>query len=259
MVSIKNLMDQPAYLSEGHSSGVSSGPQFTTTHWSLVLRAGDEDSGGRAVALEQLCRVYWHPVYWFIRQHRANNHHDAQDLTQTFFAHLLGRDTLTRADREKGRFRTFLLGALTKVLANEWDKKQAAKRGGGIQHVSIDEATAEGFYGVEPVESETPEKAFDRLWAAALLRQTLERLRKEYIEGGKAEFFAALEPALTGERHPDFYPAIAAQLNTNESAIRVAVHRLRARFREVLRGEVAQTVTSNAEIDAELHHLLSIV
>src|ERR1017187_4859563 len=172
-------MAEPAQSSEGPPPAVSSGAQFTTTHWSLVLRAGDEDSSGRAAAMEQLCRVYWHPVYthgdedssgraaameqlcrvywhpvyWFIRHHRAHNHHDAEDLTQTFFAHLLERDTLARADREKGRFRTFLLGALTKVLANEWDKKQAAKRGGGIQHVSMDEAAAEGFYGVEPVES----------------------------------------------------------------------------------------------------------
>lgn len=208
--------------------------------------------------MEQLCRVYWHPVYWFIRHHRAHNHHDAEDLTQTFFAHLLERDTLARADREKGRFRTFLLGSLTKVLANEWDKKQAVKRGGGIQHISIDEAAAEGFYGAEPVESETPDRVFDKLWAAALLRQTLERLRKEYIEGDKAALFAALEPALTGEP-PGCYPLIAAQLNMSEAAVRVAVHRLRARFREVLRSEVAQTVTSNEEIDAELHHLLSIV
>lgn len=251
-------MDQAAQSNQTQSSAARSEAQFTTTHWSVVRKVGDGDSSARALALEQLCRVYWHPVYWFIRQHRAYNHHDAQDLTQIFFAHLLERDTLIKADREKGRFRTFLLGALTKVLANEWDKKQAAKRGGGIQHVSMDEADAEGFYGAEPVESATPERVFDKLWAAALLRQTLERLSKEYAEGNKAELFAALETVLTVEP-PGGYPLMAARLRMSEGAVRVAVHRLRARFRELLRSEVAQTVTSNEEIDAELHHLLSIV
>jgi RNA polymerase sigma-70 factor (ECF subfamily) len=252
-------MTEPAQLSEGLTPAVSSGAQFTTTHWSMVLRAGDEDCSGCAAAMEQLCRVYWYPVYWFIRRHRANNHHDAEDLTQTFFAHLLERDTLTRADRDKGRFRTFLLGTLTKVLANEWDKKQTMKRGGGIQHLSIDEAATEGFYGAEPVEAETPEKGFDKHWAAALLRQSLERLRKEYHESGKDALFTALEPALTGEQSSGCYPAMAAQLNMSEATLRVTLHRLRVRFRELLRSEVAQTVQSNEEIDAELHHLWSSV
>ena len=235
------------------------GGQFTTTHWSVVRRAGAEDSQGRATALEQLCRVYWYPAYWFIRRQRNCNHHDAEDLTQIFFAHLLEKETLTRADREQGRFRTFLLGALKHILANEWDKKQAAKRGGRIPHISIDEAAAEKFFGAEPAIKETPDIHFDKLWAASLLRQALARLENEYAENNDLKSFAALQPALTDGLEENFYPTVAAKMNKTEEAVRVAVHRLRKRFRELLRHEVAQTLESNSELDAELKHLVRLL
>jgi len=230
---------------------------FNTTHWSVVTSAGAVDTKGRIAAFEQLYRTYRYPIYWFIRRHRGYKHEDAEDLTQSFFAHLLKEETLERATRERGKFRTFLLGVLVKLLANEWDRRQAKKRGGGCQTVSIDEAVAEGFYGREPVEKETPERVFDRVWAGALIGRVLERLRTEYSESGKADLFTALEPALPGSGAGGAGPEATVKLGLSEGAARVALSRLRARFRVLLRNEVAQTVSTPNDVDAELRYLMT--
>ena len=208
---------------------------FGTTHWSVVLRAGAGDSQGRAAAFEQIYRTYWYPIYWFIRRHRGYDHHEAEDLTQAFFAHLLEEETLEKAAREHGKFRTFLLAVLVKLLANEWDRRRTWKRGGRCQTISIDEALAEGLYGCEPVETETPDRAFDRRWAAALLRRVFERLHNECIEGGKAALFDQLGSALLEASAKGRYADAAVRLGMSEGAVRVALHRLRSRFRELLR------------------------
>ena len=166
-------------------------------------------------------------------------------------------ETVKRADREKGRFRTFLLGALEKFLINDWKLQHRIKRGGQCQTISIDEAVAEGRYGCEPADSDTPDKAFDRPWAATLLGQVLDRLRKEYIETGTTELFEALKSTLSGKGATGSYAETAAKLGKSQTAVRVAVHRLRAEFRRVLREEVAQTVCTAEDVDDEIRHLMS--
>lgn len=231
---------------------------FSTTHWSVVLTAGQDNPTGAAAALEQLCRRYWYPIYVFVRR-RGADRHEAEDLTQGFFAHLFEMETLKKADRRKGKFRTFLLSALTKFLSNEWDKRQTAKRGGRRQIISLDEAAAEQLYSLEPVEPGSPEKLFDRRWAATLVEGGLTRLREEYRVRGKAELLAQLELSLTQEAGPGRYAEWAGTLGMSEGAVRVALHRLRRRFGELLREEIAQTVTGTAEVDEEIRHLFEAI
>src|SRR5438552_2158981 len=157
---------------------------FPITHWSIVLAAGADDFTRATAALERLCRTYWYPIYAFIRR-RGSQQHDAEDLTQAFFAFLLERETLKKVDRAKGKFRTFILAALTNFLSNEWDKRQTVKRGGQRKIISLDETAAEGRYFREPADSMTPEKLFERQWANALVEQVLTRLKEEYAAGGK--------------------------------------------------------------------------
>ena len=235
---------------------------FTTTHWSVVLTARQGESAASeaaALALEKLCRIYWYPIYGFIRWRRGCNHHEAEDLTQAFFAHLLERETLKKATPEKGKFRTFLLGVLTKFLANEADYRRTLKRGGQYQIISLDEAKAHELYEQESPDALAPEKLFDRRWAYALVDRVLERLKNEYTEQGKDSLFARLEPALTREDTKSLYAECAAELCMTEGAVKVALHRLRRRFGELLRSEVAQTVTSAEETDDELRHLLAVI
>jgi RNA polymerase sigma-70 factor (ECF subfamily) len=239
------------------SSSPGHNPQFKATHWSVVVRAGDDDFEVRAAALGKLYCAYWYPIYSFIRWRRRCGHHEAEDLTQAFFVHLVEAETLKRADREKGRFRTFLLGALEKFLINDWKWQQRIKRGGQCQTISIDEAVAEGRYGCEPADSDTPDKAFDRPWAATLLGRVLDRLRKEYVETGTIELFEELKSTLSGKAATGSYAETAAKLGKSEAAVRVAVHRLRAEFRRVLREEVAQTVCTAEDVDDEIRHLMS--
>jgi RNA polymerase sigma-70 factor (ECF subfamily) len=233
--------------------------QFTATHWSLIVQAGEADPALRAAALEKLCSAYWYPIYSFIRRRCGCNHQDAEDLTQGFFAHLLKAETITRADREKGRFRTFLLGALEKFLINDWKRQHRQKRGGHNQTISIDEAIAEGRFGCEPVDTDTPDKAFDLSWAATLLSRVLDRLRNQHTEAGRAELFDALKPTLSGKGPVCSYAEIAAKLGKSEAAVRVAVHRLRTEFREMLRQEVAETVATAGQIDDEIRHLMGSI
>jgi RNA polymerase sigma factor (sigma-70 family) len=226
---------------------------FSTTHWSVVLTAGSRDTARSAAALEKLCRQYWPPIYAFVRR-RGADRHEAEDLTQAFFAHLLDKECFSKVDPQKGKFRTFLLASLTNFLANEWDKRQTLKRGGQYQIMPLHEI-AEELYHCEPAGLTTPEKLFDRRWALLLVESVRTRLKAEYND--KAGLFAKLEPGLTGELNGGWYANAAAELCMSEGATRVALHRLRRRFGDLLREEIARTVNSNAEIDEEIRHLFA--
>jgi RNA polymerase sigma-70 factor (ECF subfamily) len=233
-------------------------PVFVTTRWSVVLTAGRRDTTQSRDALEQLCRTYWYPLYAYVRR-RGHSPEDSQDLTQEFFARLLERHWLARADQARGRFRTFLLTAMERFLANEWDKVRALKRGGGLALLPLQLDTAETRYGAEPADTHTPEQAFERRWAVSLLDAVLRELEAEQRSEGKAEQFAALKQCLIGDRASLPYDQIAAAAGLSEGAVKVAVHRLRQRYRELLRAEIANTVSSAEEVDAEMRHLFNVL
>jgi len=234
--------------------------QFHTTHWSMVVRAQGVPAGLGSgsthahAALARLCELYWYPLYAFVRR-QGYRPHDAQDLTQEFFARLLAKGWLADVQQERGRFRSWLLAAMKHFLANEWDRLKAEKRGGRVDIVSIDEATAEGRYRDEPADTETAERLFDRRWALTLLERVLAQLRAECVTDGKAAQFDTLKETLTGDARP--YAEIAEELQISEGAVKVAVHRLRDRYRTLIRAEVMQTVASPEEAEAELRHLLA--
>lgn len=231
---------------------------FSTTHWSMVMVSVQGDLPAARAALERLCRSYWYPIYAFVRR-RGFDQHEAEDLTQAFFAFLLEKESLRKVDRGKGRFRTFLLAALTNFLANEWDKARTLKRGGQRTIISLDETLSEELYRHDAVESLTPERLFERRWAGALIEQVLALLKSEYAAGGKAGLFAKLELALTGEVPAGAFAEWAAELAMSEGAVKVALHRLRRRFGDVLRTEIAHTVSSAEEIDDEIRHLFAAI
>ncbi|HYG35252.1 MAG TPA: sigma-70 family RNA polymerase sigma factor [Clostridia bacterium] len=240
-------------------SSTTPGPaNFALTHWSVVLATGSRDSSHARKALDQLCHTYWHPIYSYIRR-QGHSPHDAQDLTQEFFARLLEKEQFSAVDPAKGRFRSFLLASLKHFLANEWDKAKAQKRGGGQPLISIDEQSAEDSYAVEPVENLTPDKIFDRRWALTLLQRVLDRLRSEYERDDKGELIEALKGTLTGDRQSVGYAEIAARLKSSEGAIKVAVYRLRQRYRDLLREEIAHTVASPQEIEDEIRALFAVL
>jgi RNA polymerase sigma-70 factor (ECF subfamily) len=233
--------------------------QFATTRWSMVLAAGgDMTSTGTRAALTMLCETYWYPLYAFLRS-RGHSAADAEDVTQAFFARLLEKHTLRLADRERGRFRSFLLTSLTHFAANEHDKDAAKKRGGGIPALSLEFENAEGRFQLEPATNETPEKLFDRRWAITLLDRALSRLRAEMVRDGKALQFDHLKTYLIGDLPQVSYAQTAAALSVSEGAVKVAVHRLRRRYRDLVRDEIMQTVSSPAEVEDELQHLWSSV
>jgi len=229
-----------------------------TTHWSVVLSAGSADTTRAQAALTKLCQAYWYPLYAYVRR-RGHSAHDAEDLTQEFFARFLEHHWAGTADREKGRFRTFLLSALTHFLADEWDKARAQKRGGGVHPLPLPLDTAETRFGQEPADNHTPEQHFERRWAMTLLEQVLSHLQQEYAQEGKSALFAALNPCLVGERTAQPYSALAAKLNLSEAAVKSSVHRLRRRYRQLLRDEIAQTVAGPAEVEAEVRHLAAVL
>jgi RNA polymerase sigma-70 factor (ECF subfamily) len=231
---------------------------FGTTRWTVVLQAGGPTSDGSAQALEQLCRTYWYPLYSFARRSGVPPH-DAEDLTQSFFAYLLEKDAIARADRERGRFRSFLLTAFKNYHANERARHAAAKRGGSRQIISLDELQAETRYQQEPQTTATPEKLYDQKWAASLLDQVMQGIRNEYAALGKGPLFEILRGVIWGGRQEGGYELLARQAGLAEGTFKVAVHRLRTRFKECLRQEVAQTVATPGEVDDELRHLLSVV
>jgi RNA polymerase sigma factor (sigma-70 family) len=231
---------------------------FATTHWSVVLQAGQEDSPKTSEALAQLCRTYWYPLYAYVRR-KGYTSHDAQDLTQEFFARLLARNYLGGADRRKGKFRSFLLGAFEHFLAREWRRTQAQKRGGGQAAFSLDEVDAENRYVLEPAHELTPEKMFDRRWATTVLEEAISELRREYEARNQGELFTGLGALLSGDGASASYADMATSLGMNEGALKVAVHRMRRRYGELIRRQIAQTVTTPADIDEELRYLLDVL
>ncbi len=234
----------------------SAGGRFTTTHWSLVLAAsGSEDTHSRE-ALAQLCQVYWYPLYAFVRRH-GHGPHDAQDLTQEFFVRLLEKDYLRDVDRSKGKFRSFLMVALKHFLSKERARGKTLKRGGGQRLLSLDIISAEDRYRREPEDNLTAEKLFEHRWALTLLDRVLTRLSEEYEASGKATMFEQLQGCLTGDSDLLPYAELARRLGMTEGAVKVAVHRLRKRYRGVLRDEIAQTVADPSEIDEEIRQLFS--
>ena len=245
-------------IAELWSQPVNQNEAFATTLWSLVLDAGIGDLARSAPALQRLCTIYWYPVYAFIRR-RGSDVHEAEDLAQSFFAHVLEGEMLQRANQDKGRFRSFLLGALTNFLNNESDKRRTLKRGGRSQILSLDEAKAEGLLSEEPAVELTPERLFDRRWAFALVEHVLATLRGEYLSPGNIRLLARLEPFLTQEIPPGSYTQLSWELGMNPSALKVALHRLRRRFGELLRREVSHTVVDAASLDEELRYLLSVI
>ena len=232
--------------------------QFRTTHWSVVLAAGKADSTRARGALEKLCQSYWYPLYAFVRR-LGHSPHDAEDLVQAFFAQCLEKNYLGPADQAKGRFRSFLLIALKRFLANEWDKARTQKRGGGAPPASLDALTAEQRYALEPSERLSPDRLFERRWVLTLLENVLARLREEQVAGGKSAAFEVLKDLLTTRGRGVPYAELAERLSMSESAVKVAVHRLRQRYRELLETEIANTVASPDEIAEERRYLLSVL
>jgi DNA-directed RNA polymerase specialized sigma24 family protein len=236
--------------------GPGSAWSFETTSWIMVLAASADSGVASRDALARLCQIYWHPVYAFVRG-RGHDRHQAEDLTQGFFAQLLEKNYLLDADRERGRFRSFLLTAVKHFLANEWDRSNALKRGGGQTAVPIDLVEVEGWYGPATVEAATPERLFERRWALSLLEHVIAKLRAEFDDAGRAEQFDTLVVFLNREAGADRYQAAAERLGMSYGAIRMAVHRLRRRYRELLRAEISSTVDTPDQIDDEIRFLLS--
>ena len=235
------------------------GPRvFATTHWSVVLTAGAGGSEPAQTALETLCRGYWYPIYVYVRR-KGYGPDDAQDLTQEFFAQLIAKEHLQLADREKGKFRTFLLAMLDYFLAREWSRAHRQKRGGQFTFISLDQQTAEDRYRVEPSDDDTPEKKFLRQWALTVLKQALNELERECRVNGKGALFQEVKGLLSGECDGEAYVEMGARLGMSEGALRVAVHRLRQRYGELLRSEIAQTVDRAEEVDEELRYLLTVL
>ena len=231
---------------------------FATTHWSVVLAAGQSADAQASDALEQLCRAYWYPLYAYVRR-RGHGPEDAQDLTQEFFALFLRKEYFRLADRTRGRFRTFLLHALEHFLVNEWKRAQCAKRGGGRTCLSLDLESAEHRYANEPAVTMTPERAYEKQWATTLLEHVLSTVKQEYADAGNSRVFAELADSLWGKVGSLAFAEIGARLGLTEGAARGAMHRLRTRYRERLRREVAQTVAEPGEVDEELRYLISVV
>ncbi len=228
--------------------------RFPTTHGSRVAQSGNASSPEVRAAIEALCSAYWYPLYAFIRR-RGHDPDAALDLVQGLFAHLVERDAFARADPRRGRFRTFLLAVCRNFLSDQGEQRQAQKRGGGLAIVSIDQSAAEGRYRVEPADTLTPDRLFERAWALALLERVLGQLRHEYTVAGKAALFERLEPTLAAGIDAEPLAAIAAALGATEGAVQVAAHRLRRRYRVLIRAEIGATVNDIAETDDEIRAL----
>lgn len=240
------------------SEPISKSPVFATTHWSVVLAAGDATSPEAAAALEELCRGYWFPLYAYARR-AGQDVPAAEDLTQEFFARLLQKDYLRVADRRRGRFRWFLLTAFKCFLANEWDRERALKRGGGQRPIPLDALTAEQRYHLEPADRHSADLLFERRWAMTLLEAARSRLQSEFTTAGKGDRFQLLEGSLPGERGELTYAELGAKLGISEGAVKTEVHRMKRRYAELMRAEVARTVADEAEVDLELRHLIDVL
>lgn len=238
------------------SAGTTRNAWFLTTHWSQVLEAGVPSSPEAQQALDELCRAYWHPLYAFARR-QGQSPEDAEDLTQAFLAQVIVKRYLADACREKGRFRTFLLTAFKRFAANEWDRQHARKRGGFQVRVPIDPALAEARLAADPGHHLAPDVLYERQWALTLLEAVMTELEREYVASGRAALFERLRPYLAREEAAAPYAVVAAQMGLTEAAIKMAVQRLRARYRELLRAHIARTVATPAEIEDELRHLFA--
>lgn len=233
--------------SAGQPAGV-----FATTHWSVVVRAGDSRSPEAASAMERLCQTYWYPLYAFVRR-KGHSHEDSSDLTQGFFARFLEKRYLRSVDSSLGKFRTFLLTSMAHFLANEWDKTQAQRRGGGVHLLSLDEAAAEKRYQLEPLDYATPETLFDRRWAETVMSVVLDRLAAETEE----KRFEVLKGFLLEDKGAVSYDDAAVRLGVSVAALTSAIHRMRGRFRALLFEEVMNTVEKSEEVEQEIRHLLA--
>jgi RNA polymerase sigma factor (sigma-70 family) len=227
---------------------------FRTTQWSMVINAGSDDSILAATALEQLCQRYWYPLYACVRR-SGYSHADAADLTQSFFARMLEMKSLAGLAPGVARFRSFLLTALKHFVINEWQSAHRLKRGGGKQIVSLDES-ADALYRAEPSHDISPDKLFEKRWALSIIETALGKLRAEFVASENPALFEVLKPALSGEKLEKGYAEVAAAFGLSEGAVKVAVHRMRKRFGEVLRAEVVETIRDPSEVDDEVRYLI---
>ncbi len=230
--------------------------RFTTTHWSVVLSAGQARSADAEAALERLCRTYWYPLYAFVRR-QGQSPEDAQDLVQGFFAKVLEKNYLGAADPQKGRFRSFLLLALKRFMANEWDRARRQKRGGGREVISLDAEDTEVRYRSGPLDELSPERVYDREWARTLLEQVLDQLEAEWLQAGNARIFNEVKVFLTGEKSERPYAEIARELGVTDGTLRGTVFRLRQRYREVLRRQIADTLETPDAVEDEIRQLFA--
>lgn len=237
----------------GQGKGAEGG--FATTHWSVVLLAGQGGSPESASALERLCRIYWYPLYAYARR-QGYAPPDGEDLTQQFFAGFLEKKYFGLANPDRGRFRSFLLASFKHFLANEYHRSHAAKRGGGARVISWDAADTEERYRLEPASETTPDRLFDRTWVITLLEKVMKELQQEYVLAGKRRVFDALQGFLSGDKSEATYARVGEGVQMTESAVKMAVSRLRQRYGERLRNEIAHTVAGPAAVEEELRHLL---
>ena len=228
--------------------------RFQSTRWSIVLEAGHRSSPDSSEALATLCRIYWYPFYAYVRC-RVRDVHEAQDLTQAFFAQLLEKNYVAEAEPERGKFRSFLLTSFKHFLSKEWDKAKAQKRGAGRAPISLDFSSGETRYLLEPADELTPERIYDRQWALTLLERVLDRLNEEFVRARKRKLFEQLKVFIAGEGAPISYAEVAGQLGISEGAAKVAAHRMRRRYREILREEIAQTVAEPSQVEDEIRSL----
>jgi RNA polymerase sigma factor (sigma-70 family) len=231
---------------------------FVTTHWSVVLSAREKDSPDSDAARERLCRTYWPPLYHYLRRD-GHNPHDAQDLTQEFLSRFLHRDGLDHLKDQRGKFRSFLLTFLKHFLSDQRDHAKAKKRGGGQPLISLDACEAEERDALGPVDGLSPDQLYDRRWARAVMDEAARRLREEYVANGKATLFDALKDIQPGEYGESSYAEIGAKLGLARGTIASAVHRLRKRHREIVREEIAHTITRPEEIEEEIRNLLAVL
>jgi RNA polymerase sigma-70 factor (ECF subfamily) len=229
---------------------------FKTTLWSIVLSAGNKSESVAQPALEELCRTYWFPLYAYVRRQGVSPE-DAKDLTQAFFERFLQRGYFAHADPERGRFRAYLLTCMKRFLAEEWRRTNRQKRGAGVVFVQIETEDAEGRYTAAPPTELSPDRLYDRHWAEAILERTTARLMRDYEKTGRAAVCSQLQQFLWGGQREIAYGELGAKLGMSEGAVKVAVHRLRQRFRDLVREEVAGTVQTPEEVDGEIKHLLA--
>jgi DNA-directed RNA polymerase specialized sigma24 family protein len=244
---------------DSNSEAQPQGAAFVTTHWSVVLASANTDSLQARAALEQLCRTYWYPLYCYIRR-RGYGHEDAQDLTQGFLLRWLESKSFARADASKGRLRSFLLAGLNHFLSDQWDRASAQKRGGGRPSFSLmDTQAGDERYRLEPVDEHTPEKLFERRWALTLLDQVLARAEQEFREAGKLELFQQLRPFLIAGAGEETYAQVGPELGMSREAVKKAVQRMRHRYYQLFREEVAHTVADPADVEEELRYLCAAI